>query len=80
MTAFTHLVLGFSIGLLGWWLLTDEDQPAREQPNRDKFSCSSGHEAGRDLAGEKDRHPEQPGAVRRPAGGRRQRALSVRPR
>jgi hypothetical protein len=58
MTAFAHLVLGFSIGWLGWWLLTDEDQPDREQPNKDKFRCSSGHEAGRDLAGGKDRHHE----------------------
>jgi UDP-GlcNAc:undecaprenyl-phosphate GlcNAc-1-phosphate transferase len=34
MTAFVQLVLGFSIGLLSWWLLTDDDQPDRPQPGR----------------------------------------------
>jgi hypothetical protein len=32
MTAFVNLVIGFSIGLLGWWLLTDDDQPDRDGP------------------------------------------------
>jgi hypothetical protein len=34
MAALVHLVIGVSIGLLGWWLLTDVDQPDRKHPDR----------------------------------------------